>query len=198
MHKEFREWSVWLLGKRNSISKFYSLIIITMFDYENSPKVRVDLTKILDDKGEQVIDDFGRKMFSWTVIINGAKKELFFGANDKVEKKQFSNGDDYMDAGRIALEGYPEAIVIERSWSKDWKAWTMLTSNIVREDSETKAKVVINKNSWGYMQFSKDPAKRWGFNYSVQFQYDTDRAKTAFVSENSESESVPWENDLPF
>jgi hypothetical protein len=35
-----------------------------MFDYENSPKVRVDLTKILDDKGEQVVDDFGRKMFS--------------------------------------------------------------------------------------------------------------------------------------
>lgn len=169
-----------------------------MFDYENSPKVRVDLTKILDDKGEQVVDDFGRKMFSWTVIINWAKKELFFGANDKAEKKQFSNGDDYMDAGRIALEGYPEAIVIERSWSKDWKAWTMLTSNIVREDSETKAKVVINKNSWGYMQFSKDPAKRWGFNYSVQFQYDTDRAKTAFVSENGETADEPEEDKLPF
>lgn len=169
-----------------------------MFDYENSPKVRVDLTKILDDKGEQVVDDFGRKMFSWTVIINWAKKELFFGVNDKVEKKQFSNGDDYMDAWRIALEGYPEAIVIERSWTKDWRAWTMLTSNIVREDSETKAKVVINKNSWGYMQFSKDPAKRWEFNYSVQFQYDTDRAKTAFVWENTEAESMPWENDLPF
>ncbi len=169
-----------------------------MFDYENSPKVRVDLTKILDDKGEQVVDDFGRKMFSWTVIINWAKKELFFGVNDKVEKKQFSNGDDYMDAWRIALEGYPEAIVIERSWTKDWRAWTMLTSNIVREDSETKAKVVINKNSWGYMQFSKDPAKRWEFNYSVQFQYDTDRAKTAFVSENSETTDEPEADQLPF
>lgn len=170
-----------------------------MFDYENSPKVRVDLTKILDDKGEQVVDDFGRKMFSWTVIINWAKKELFFGVNDKVEKKQFSNGDDYMDAWRIALEGYPEAIVIERSWTKDWRAWTMLTSNIVREDSETKAKVVINKNSWGYMQFSKDPAKRWEFNYSVQFQYDTDRAKTAFVWENWSVEGeAPEDDKLPF
>jgi hypothetical protein len=34
------------------------------FDYETSPKVRVDLTKILDDKGEQVKDDFGRSMFT--------------------------------------------------------------------------------------------------------------------------------------
>jgi len=29
-----------------------------VFDYENSPKVRVDLTKLLDDKGNQVKDDF--------------------------------------------------------------------------------------------------------------------------------------------
>jgi hypothetical protein len=34
------------------------------FDYETSPKVRVDLQKILDDKGQQVKDDFGREM--WT------------------------------------------------------------------------------------------------------------------------------------
>jgi hypothetical protein len=34
------------------------------FDYETSPKVRVDLTKILDDNGQQVKDDFGRSMFT--------------------------------------------------------------------------------------------------------------------------------------
>ena len=85
-----------------------------MLDYETSPKVKVDLVKILDDKGEQVKDDFWRSMFTWTLVINWVKKELFFWANDKPEKKQFSNWDDYMDAWRIALEGYPEAIVIER------------------------------------------------------------------------------------
>jgi hypothetical protein len=35
-----------------------------MLDYENSPKVKVDLQKILDDKGEQVKDDFGRSMYT--------------------------------------------------------------------------------------------------------------------------------------
>lgn len=171
-----------------------------MLDYETSPKVKVDLVKILDDKGEQVKDDFWRSMFTWTLVINWVKKELFFWANDKPEKKQFSNWDDYMDAWRIALEGYPEAIVIERSWTKDWKAWTMLTSNIVREESETKAKVVINKNNWGYMQFSKDPAKRWGFTYAVTFQYDEKRWKEVFAwaKTEAENESVPWANDLPF
>lgn len=169
-----------------------------VFDYENSPKVRVDLTKLLDDKGNQVKDDFGRNMFTWTVIINWVKRELFFWANDKPEKKTFSNGDEYMDAWRVALEGYPEAIVVERHWEKEWRAWTMLTSNIVREDSETKAKVVINKNSWGYMQFSKDPSKRWDFNYVVQFQYDTDRAKSVFVGNDNETAEAPSSNDLPF
>ena len=166
------------------------------FDYETSPKVRVDLTKILADDWTQVQDDFGRKMFTWSVVINGVKKELFFGVNETPEKKQFSNGDTYMDAWRIALEWYPEAIVVERTWEKNWKVWTMLTSNIVREDSETKAKVVINKNSWGYMQFSKDPAKRWGFNYSVQFQYDEQRAKQVFASESVAEQ--PAEDKLPF
>ena len=168
-----------------------------MFDYENSPKVRVDLTKVLDDKGEQVKDDFGRSMYTWTVIINGVKKELFFWVNDKPEKKTFQNWDDYMDAWRIALEWYPEAIVIERSWEKEWRAWTMLTSNIVREDSETKAKVVINKNSWWYMQFSKDPAKRWGFNYVVSFQYDDKRGKEVF-GWASEKADEPSDDKLPF
>lgn len=168
-----------------------------VFDYETSPKLRVDLTKLLDDKGVQVKDDFGRNMYTWTVIINWVKKELFFWANEKPEKKTFSNGDEYMDAWRIALEWYPEAIVVERSWEKNWKAWTMLTANIVREDSETKAKVVINKNNWWYMQFSKDPAKRWWFNYVVQFQYDTDRAKTVFVGENDTAEAPEWDQ-LPF
>ena len=168
-------------------------------DYETSPKLKVDLTKILDDKWEQVKDDFGRDMYTWTVIINWVKKELFFWASDKPEKKQFSNGDDYMDAWRIALEGYPEAIVIERSWTKDWKAWTMLTSNIVREDSETKAKVVINKNNWGYMQFSKDPAKRGWFTYAVTFQYDEKRAKEVFAWGNTESkDETPTNDQLPF
>ena len=169
-----------------------------VFDYENSPKVRVDLTKLLDDKWNQVKDDFGRSMYTWVVIINWVKKELFFWANDKPEKKTFSNGDEYMDAWRIALEWYPEAIVVERHWEKEWRSWTMLTSNIVREDSETKAKVVINKNSWGYMQFSKDPAKRWDFNFVVQFQYDTDRAKQVFVWQNDEETSMPWVDELPF
>jgi len=164
-------------------------------DYETSPKVRVDLTKVLAEDGSQVMDDFGRKMYTWTVVINWVSKELFFGANEKPEKKTFSNGDDYMDAWRIALEGYPEAIVIERSWEKNWKIWNMLTSNIVREDSETKAKVVINKNNWGYMQFSKDPAKRWGFNYVVQFQYDEKRAKTVFSKWETE---LPSSDQLPF
>lgn len=168
------------------------------FDYETSPKVRVDLTKILDDNGQQVKDDFGRNMYTWTVVINWAKKELFFGANETPEKKQFSNGDTYMDAWRIALEWFQDAIVVERSGEKNWKAWTMLTSNIVREDSETRAKVVINKNSWGYMQFSKDPAKRWWFNYVVSFQYDPERAKTVFVSENIEATEAPADNQLPF
>ena len=170
-----------------------------MLDYENSPKVKVDLQKILDDKGEQVKDDFGRSMYTWTLIINGIKKELFFGANDKPEKKQFSNGDEYMDAWRIALEWYPEAIVIERSWTKDWKAWTMLTSNIVREDSETKAKVVINKNSGWYMQFSKDPAKRWWFTYAVTFQYDDKWWKEVFGWATTSAESEwPTSDSLPF
>ena len=169
-----------------------------MLDYETSPKVKVDLVKILDDKGEQVKDDFGRSMYTWTLVINGVKKELFFWANDKPEKKQFSNWDDYMDAWRIALEGYPEAIVIERSWTKDWKAWTMLTSNIVREDSETKAKVVINKNSGWYMQFSKDPAKRWWFTYAVTFQYDDKWWKEVFGWATTSAEAEPSNDQLPF
>lgn len=169
-----------------------------MFDYENSPKVRVDLTKLLDDKGEQVKDDFGRSMYTWTLIINWVKKEIFFWASDKPEKKSFQNWDEYMDAWRIALEWYPEAIVVERSWTKDWRAWTMLTSNIVREESETKAKVVINKNSWWYMQFSKDPAKRWWFNYVVSFQYDKDRGKQVFAWADEEKSEAPSNNDLPF
>jgi hypothetical protein len=34
------------------------------FDYETSPKVRVDLTKVLDENNTQVKDDFGRSMFT--------------------------------------------------------------------------------------------------------------------------------------
>jgi hypothetical protein len=34
------------------------------FDYETSPKVRVDLTKVLAEDGSQVMDDFGRKMYT--------------------------------------------------------------------------------------------------------------------------------------
>jgi len=167
------------------------------FDYETSPKVRVDLQKILDDKGQQVKDDFGREMWTWTVVINWAKKEIFFGANEKPEKKTFQNWDDYMDAWRISLEWYPESIVIERSWTtQDGRAWKMLTSNIVREESETKAKVVINKNSWWYMQFSKDPSKRAWFVYSVSFQYDPERAKTVFIWEWTASQ--PADDQLPF
>lgn len=166
------------------------------FDYETSPKVRVDLTPILDDENKQVLDDFWRKMYTGVVIINWTKKEIFFGANETPETKQFNNWESYKDAGRISLEWYPESIVILREGEKNWKIWSMLTSNIVREDSETKAKVVINKNSWGYMQFSKDPAKRGWFNYVVQFQYDEQRAKSVFLGETEAS--APSKNDLPF
>lgn len=169
-----------------------------MLDYQTSPKVRVDLVKILDDEWKQVKDDFGRNMYTWTLVINGVKKEIFFWANEKSEKKQFSNGDEYLEAWRIALEWYQDAIVIERSWTSNWKAWNMLTANIVREESETKAKVVINKNSWWYMQFSKDPAKRWGFTYSVTFQYDEDWWKQVFAWVTEAQAEEPNDSQLPF
>lgn len=151
-----------------------------MFDYETSPKIKSPLTAVLNEEGKQVIDDFGRKMYRGTITINGTTKEIFFGAEDEPKKKNFQSGDEYMDAGRISLEGYPEAIVIHRHGEKNGKAWSMLTSNIVREDSETKAKVIINKNNAGYLQYSSDPAKRTGGNYTVTFQYDEDWAKENF------------------
>lgn len=165
-----------------------------MFDYETSPKTKSPLTAVVNEEGKIMTDDFGRKMYRGTITINGTSKEVFFGVEDEPKKKNFQNGDEYMDAGRIGLEGYPEAIVIHRHGEKNGKKREMLTSNIVREDGETKAKVIINKNNSGYLQFSSDPAKRAGGNYVVTFQYDEDRAKENFGG----GETAGTNSDLPF
>lgn len=165
------------------------------FDYQTSPKVRVDLTAILDDKMKPVTDDFWRTMYRWVVTINDVSKEIFFGEASKIETKKFNNWDSYEDAWRISLEWYPEATVVHREWEKDWRKWSMLTANIVREESETKAKAVINKNASWYMKFSSDPSKRGWYNYVVTFQYDEERANSVFAWAKK---VVKTDDELPF